>query len=163
MPAQQASHIFLSSCQQEFLERMVSTTRAHRLVKRGQIILEAAKGCNNTHIAQHLRVDVQTVRYWRDRWHAAQLRMQSLEAEGNPEQLRQAILALLDDTQRPGTPATFTREQLEQITALCHEPSGAPDQPVRNWTPRALAEEGVKRGIVPKISPRTVARFLKGK
>ena len=30
------------------------------------------------------------------------------------------------------------------------------------WTPRELADEAVKRGIVEQISPRTVESFLKG-
>jgi len=33
---------------------------------------------------------------------------------------------------------------------------------VSAWTPRELADEAVKRGIVSKISSRTVERFLKG-
>jgi len=33
---------------------------------------------------------------------------------------------------------------------------------VSTWTPRELADEAVKRGIVEQISPRTVERFLKG-
>ena len=36
------------------------------------------------------------------------------------------------------------------------------DRPVSSWTPRELADEAVKRGIVEQISPRTVERFLKG-
>jgi len=31
---------------------------------------------------------------------------------------------------------------------------------VSSWTPRELADEAVKRGIVTSISPRTVERFL---
>jgi hypothetical protein len=33
---------------------------------------------------------------------------------------------------------------------------------VSSWTPRELADEAAGRGIVTKISPRTVERFLKG-
>jgi hypothetical protein len=33
---------------------------------------------------------------------------------------------------------------------------------VSTWTPRELADEAIKRGIVTQISPRTVERFLKG-
>ncbi|MEP0854374.1 hypothetical protein NC991_28995 [Funiculus sociatus GB1-A4] len=31
-----------------------------------------------------------------------------------------------------------------------------------HWTPTELAAEAIKRGIVEKISPRSVGRFLKG-
>lgn len=45
MPSAQASPIQLSPLQQQLLQRIVRrTTSAQRLVKRGQIILEAAEG-----------------------------------------------------------------------------------------------------------------------
>ena len=79
------------------------TTSAQRLVKRGQIILEAAKGTSNTKIAQHLQVDYETVRRWRDRLHAAETRLEAIEATGKSKLLSQAIEVLLTDEQRPGT------------------------------------------------------------
>ena len=88
MPYLQASQIHLSPQQQELLQRMVHrTTSARRLVKRGQIILEAAGGTSNTRIAQHLQVDYETVRRWRDRWRAAESRLQAIEATGKPNLL----------------------------------------------------------------------------
>jgi putative transposase len=47
------------------------------------------------------------------------------------------------------------------MALACEKPEAA-DRPVSTWTPRELADEAVKRGIVTKISPRTVERFLKG-
>ena len=118
MPSQQASPIQLSPIQQELLQRMVHRTKSeHRLVKRGHIILEAAQGTSNTKIAQHRQVDYETVRRWRDRWHAAEARLQVVEATGKPKLLSQAIEVLLTDEQRPGAPATFTFEQFMQIMA----------------------------------------------
>ncbi len=163
MPSQQASPIQLSPIQQELLQRMVHRTKSEqRLVKRGHIILEAARGTSNTKIAQRWQVDYETVRRWRDRWHAAESRLQVIEAAGKPKLLSQAIEVLLTDEQRPGAPATFTFEQFMQIMALACEKPEAADRPVSSWTPRELADEAVKRGIVTKISPRTVERFLKG-
>jgi putative transposase len=163
MPSQQASPIHLSPIQQELLQRMVHRTKSEqRLVKRGHIILEAAQGTSNTKIAQQWQVDYETVRRWRDRWHAAESRLQVIEAAGKPKLLSQAIEVLLTDEQRPGAPATFTFEQFMQIMALACETPTVSDRPVSNWTPRELADEAVKRGIVEQISPRTVERFLKG-
>ncbi len=69
MPYLQASPIHLSPRQHEILQRMAHRTKsAQRLVKRGQIILEAAEGTSNTSIARHLQADYETVRRWRDRW-----------------------------------------------------------------------------------------------
>ena len=163
MPSQQASPIHLSPIQQELLQRMVHRTKSEqRLVKRAHIILEAAQGTSNTKIAQQWQVDYETVRRWRDRWHAAESRLQVIEAASKPKLLSQAIEVLLTDEQRPGAPATFTFEQFMQIMALACEKPEAADRPVSSWTPRELADEAVKRGIVTKISPRTVERFLKG-
>ena len=75
---------------------------------------------------------------------------------------RRAIEVLLSDEQRPGAPATFTFEQFMRIMALACETPASADRPLSSWTPRELADEAVKRGIVEQISPRTVERFLKG-
>jgi putative transposase len=163
MPSPQASPIHLSPLQQDLLQRLVKrATSEQRLVKRGHIILEAAAGTSNTQIAQHQQVDYETVRRWRDRWHAAESRLQAIEAAGRLKLLSQAIEVLLTDEQRPGAPATFTFEQFMQIMALACEKPEAAERPVSAWTPRELADEAAGRGIVSKISPRTVERFLKG-
>jgi putative transposase len=163
MPYPQANELHVSPLQHEFLERMVHrSTNAQRLVKRGRIILEAAERVSNSQIAQHLQVGYETVRRWRDRWHMAQARLEMIEATGKPKLLKQAIEVLLTDEQRSGAPGTFTFEQFMQIMALACETPGESERPVSSWTPRELADEAVKRGIVKQISPRTVGRFLKG-
>src|SRR6266852_5278840 len=163
MPSPQAKPLHASSLQQELLQRMVQrTTSAQRLVKRAHIILDGLKGTSNSSIARHLQIDYETVRRWRDRWHAAESRLQAIEETGKRKLLSQAIEVLLTDEQRPGAPATFSFEQFMQIMALSCETPISADRPVSSWTPRELADEAVKRGIVERISPRTVERFLKG-
>lgn len=163
MPSPQAKPLHASALQQELLQRIVQrSTSAQRLVKRAQIILDGLKGTSNSSIAQHLQIDYETVRRWRDRWHAAESRLQAIEETGKPKLLSQAIEVLLTDEQRPGAPATFSFEQFMQIMALACETPTSADRPVSTWTPHELAEEAVKRGIVKQISPRTVERFLKG-
>ena len=163
MPNPQASVLDVSPLQSQQLEQLVHrSTTAQRLVKRGHIILEAAKGASNSQIAHHLHMGYETVRRWRDRWYAAESRLQAVEATGKPKLLRQAIEVLLTDEQRPGAPEIFTFEQFMQIMALACEAPQESQRPVSDWTPRELADEAIKRGIVPRISPRTVGRFLKG-
>jgi putative transposase len=163
MPNPQANRLDVSPLQSQLLEQMVHrSTNAQRLVKRGHIILEAAKGSSNSHIARHLQMGYETVRRWRDRWYVAQDRLQAVEATGMPKLLRQAMEALLTDEPRPGAPETFTFEQFMQIMALACEAPEESQRPVSTWTPRELADEAVKRGIVCRISARTVGRFLKG-
>src|SRR6266705_6532436 len=147
MPSPQASPIHLGPCQHDLLQRLVKrTTSEQRLVKRGHIILEAAGGTSNTKIAHHQQVDYETVRRWRDRWYAAESRLQAIEAAGKPKLLSQAIEVLLTDERRSGAPATFTFEQFMQIMALACETPASSDRPVSTWTPRELADEAVKRG-----------------
>jgi transposase len=163
MPNPQAAPLYVSSLQHDILQQLVRrSTSAQRLVKRSRIILLAEAGSTNTQIAQQVQVDHETVRCWRDRWRAAETRLQAIEATGKLKALGQAIEGLLTDEQRPGAPSPFTFEQFMQIMALACEMPAAADRPVSHWTPRELAEEAIKLGIVEKISPRTVERFLKG-
>jgi putative transposase len=163
MPNPQATVIHVSPLQREILQRIVHrTTNAQRLVKRGYIILDAAEGISNSKIAQHVQMDYETVRRWRDRWSTAEARLETIEATGKPKLLTQAIGLLLTDEKRPGAPATFTFEQFMRIMALACERPTESKRPVSDWTPRELADEAVKRGSVEQISPRTVGRFLKG-
>jgi putative transposase len=163
MPHPGAIPLNVSEQQQEVLQQLVHrATGQERLVRRGKIILAAGEGASNTQITQTLYIDHETVRLWRERWRTAEPRLQAIEAMEKPKLLRQAIEGLLTDEIRSGAPGTFTFEQYMQIMALaCEQPITA-DRPVNAWTPRELANEAVKRGIVPAISPRTVERFLKG-
>jgi len=67
----------------------------------------------------------------------------------------------LQDAMRPGAPATFRAEQWCQIIALACEPPEASGRPISHWTPRELADEARKRGMVTTLSERHVGRFLK--
>lgn len=159
MPHPQAAPVQVSPLQLEILQQLVRrTTSAQRLVKRSRMILLAATGIPNTQIAKQVQVDHETVR----RWRAAESRLQVIEATGKQKLLSQAIEVLVTDEQHPGAPATFTFKQFMQIMAVACETPAAADRPVNSWTPRELADEAVKRGIVTKTSPRTVERFLKG-
>jgi hypothetical protein len=108
-------------------------------------------------LARQLGCTPKTVRKWRGRWVAAARAVAAVDDD--PADLAQAVAAALADAPRPGAPATFTAEQIVLIINLACR---APDQcgrPVEAWTPRELADEAVKQGIVPSISPRSVERF----
>ena len=79
------------------------------------------------------------------------------------KQLRKMIENILSDAPRPGTPKFFGVEQVVQIVALACEDPKKSLRPVSHWTPTELAQEAKKRGIVEKISPRSVGRFLRMK
>ncbi len=73
----------------------------------------------------------------------------------------QKLVMVLSDEQRPGGPGKFSLEQVVQIVAVACEQPTSSRRPISHWTPRELAAEVVKRGIVEEISPRSVGRNLK--
>lgn len=155
--------ITLTARQHALLERVTRRhTTPHHLVRRAHLLLHAATGCNNDQVARQLGLDRGTVRIWRTRWLSAVARLAAAEAADDTDQaLTAVVLEVLQDAPRPGAPDTFTAEQVVQIVALACEVPPADERPTSQWTPRELATEAVKRGIVAAISPRTVGRFLK--
>jgi transposase len=67
----------------------------------------------------------------------------------------------LTDAPRPGRPRQISAEQVCQVVALACERPADGERPISQWTGRELAEEVVRRGILPQLSPRHAARLLK--
>lgn len=156
--------ILLTNQQQTILERIVRRhSSSQQLVRRTKILLLANSGLNNEQIAQELHISRVTVQLWRQRWHESASKLAVLAEEGiDDKALMEWIEGILTDQQRLGAPATFSIEQVVQIIALACEDPQASGLPITDWTPRELATEAIKRGIVERISPRSVERFLKG-
>lgn len=156
--------IRVSERQRAELERIVRRASSPQVaVLRAKCILAAAAGHNNEQIAQRLGMHCETVRIWRGRWAAAADRLAAVDGEGDGPAFGELIAELLADQPRRGAPVKFRAEQVCQIVAVaCEAPARLRrDRPVTHWTPRELADEVVKRGIVTSISPRSVGRFLK--
>ncbi|NEO17629.1 helix-turn-helix domain-containing protein, partial [Moorena sp. SIO3E8] len=119
MPDPHPLKIKLSQQQRSLLEQLVRRHSSPQgLVERVRVILLAAEGMNNTQIAQKLQLARNTVRTWRKRWSVATERLISIEAKGiTDKELLQMMVDSLGDAPRPGTPATFTTEQVVQIVA----------------------------------------------
>ena len=119
-----------------------------------------AAGANNSQIARQMPRNRGTVGLWRPRWLALTPQLAQGAAEGGSAQaLTTMIEAVLTDTPRPGTPATFPAAQLVPIVAVACEPPEESGRPISHWTPREVADEVRKRGMVETISPRSVGRF----
>ncbi|MDV2997581.1 MAG: hypothetical protein N4J56_007286 [Chroococcidiopsis sp. SAG 2025] len=108
---------------------------------RAEIILLADEGYNHREIASRLNISRDMARLWRERW-------LTLSEKDLPVEER------LQDAERPGTPATFSLEQMLQLFALACDKPETYGRPISHWTPRELADELVKQGIVERISPR---------
>jgi putative transposase len=144
--------VCLSEEERAGLEQLVRAHRtAQQVALRARIVLAAAAGANNEQIARQLGISVPTVRTWRSRWvglQAAPLAVLPLEAR-------------LTDVPRSGRPRQITAEQECQIVALACERPVEGGRPISHWTGRELAEEVVRRGILPRLSPRHAGRLLK--
>jgi transposase len=118
---------------------------------RARLIRAAAAGRNNAQVARQEGVDVETARLWRGRWLG--LRPVALADLSVAERL--------EDAPRSGAPARITAEQVCRIVALACEAPSASGRPISQWTGREVADEAVRRGIVPTLSPRHAGRLLK--
>ena len=142
--------LILNEKEQQDLEALVRRhSTPQQVAQRGRMILAAAAGQNNSQIARALDVSVDTVRSWRMRW----IGLQAVPLE------EISVVERLEDVPRPGRPSQITAEQTCQIVALaCEQPK---DRPISQWTRREIADEVMRRGILPPISPRHAARVLK--
>ena len=161
MAGRQAAIIQLSAKQQHILESFAKGTHTALHVKqRATIILRASEGWANLTIAQQTGWNRNTVKWWRNRWAQTAAEVTAQETL-KPWAFRHYIKSVLQDAPRPGKPCRFTPEQIAQmVTLACRTPEDV-DVPLTHWTPSALAREAVRQGIVAKISPRQVGRFLK--
>ncbi len=104
----QAPKIPLSPRQRQILEELKNGTHVpQHLAQRATIILLAADGKTNTHIARTIGVNRNTVKAWRKRWAASPPTLNRTEAE-RPRALRAAIGAALEDAPRSGNPGKIT-------------------------------------------------------
>ena len=147
-------------------ERTVLETLAHsrtierRYGDRATIILQVAAGMSKQTIAQHVHLTRKIVYLWYDRWLTSQDRLREAR-DASDQEFRHLIEEILADQPRPGTPPTFTAEQVCQIMALACQKPEALGLPFTTWTPSELARTARKQGIVSSISPASVGRFLK--
>jgi len=164
MPRATAPPITLTARQRAVLDHLARAgTTAQQIAQRAWLVRAAADGMSTGAIARTWEITWRTAQRWRARWHVAQEALLAAEADGGPgddRALTTVVLGSLADDPRPGAPPTFTPEQLCQLMAVACEPPGDSGRPISHWTPRELADEASKRGIVERISARTVGRFL---
>jgi putative transposase len=148
MPRLAAAPITLSASEQTELETLARRpSTAQQIALRARIILRASQGESHGQISRDLGISKDMSRLWRKRWLEVSVR-------GIP------VMERLRDAPRPGAPATFSLEQITQLYALACAPPEQYGRPISHWTPRELADEMVKQGIVEQISERHVGRLL---
>jgi putative transposase len=147
-----ATHVILREREKEELEKITKRHRSEQQqAQRARMVLAAAQGHSNAHIAHELQMSADTVRLWRDRW----VGLQGIDLE------TLTVAERLQDAPRPGAPPKFTKEQRCQMAAFACEAPQQADRPISQWTGREIADEMKKRGMVSEISARHAARLLK--
>ena len=159
MNGRRAKPVQISEQEAEVLNRLIrQPTQAQWLVTRSKIIVGAAAGASISQQSRELGLVRKAVQHWREKWESYREERQVGAEKG---ELQAANMRLLQDAYRSGAPATFTAEQVVQIVAVACEDPQRRGYPISHWTPKEVAQEVVKQGIVPSISIRQVGRFLK--
>lgn len=118
-----------------------------QIVLRAKIILLGSEEKNHREIARTLDISLDMARLWRNRWLSTRDRELS-------------IFERLQDSERTGSPRKFSMEQVIELFALACSPPEDYGRPISHWTPRELADEIMKQGIIESISVRHVGRLL---
>ena len=99
---------------------------------------------------------------WRKRWGDGTQRLISIEFNEPRSVLKNEIDTLLKDKARIGRASKFTPEQQAAIVAIaCENPDDESVHQISQFTVGEIADEIVKREIVPSISRTAVWPFLK--
>ncbi len=137
-----------------------SRTVAKGITQRASILVRAVQGLLNEQIAVEVGLNRQQVGVWRQRWRDAWDALCVWECT-EPHRLREAILGVLADAPRPGSPGKVTAEQVARIVAVACESPKLSGRPITRWTHRELRDEVVQRQIVASLSVAQVGRYLK--
>ena len=147
-----ARPITLTEDERQGLETVVRRhSTPQQVATRARIVLAAAAGQPLVRIAEQVGLSRESVRFWRDRWVALQ----------DMPLAELSVAQRLADAPRPGAPARITAEQVCQVVALACEAPATAGRPISQWTHQEIADEIMRRGFVPTISPRHAARLLK--
>lgn len=158
-----ASPLPISVMQRTILEQIVQRQKSRQdHARRAGMILLSPAGLGIGQVSAQVGADRKTVSTWRKRWLIHQESLKVMEAQGDRRALSEAVLSILSDAPRTGTPVTYTAQVVAQVVALSCEDPKACGYPISHWTPQALREEVIARDIVKDISLRSVGRFLKG-
>ena len=136
-----------------------SRTVAKGISQRALILVRAVQGLRNEPIAAEVGLIRRQVGIWRRRWRDAWDSLCTWECT-EPHRLREAILDVLSDAPRPGSPGRVSADQVARILAVACESPKLSDRPISRWTHKELRDEVVKRKIVERLSVAQVGRYL---
>ena len=133
--------IRLKKKQREYLKKLISEGKNQaRRIRRAQMLLLFDRGRKVKEVAESVGIHFNSVLRVRKRF------------------LTLGLEKALSDEHRPGNSSLLNARQTQRIVALACSP--APDGRSR-WTVRLLAEEVVRREVVPRVGRETIRVLLK--
>lgn len=112
-------------------------------------------------LCELLEVSGKTVRKHQRRFAVSLEALQLSAQRDNRATLYRTVFDCFEDAPRSGRPRDFSPVQIFEIVSVCCEKPQDSHRPVTRWTSRELADEVVKRKIVPKISVSHVRQILR--
>lgn len=128
---------------------------------RARMILLACEKLQNVEIAKILGAERRSVGRWRIRWQDSIDALLTIEMNEPRAALERAIVDVLRDAHRSGSPGKFSAEQIVQLVSIACESPLQSERPIEDWTGRELADEMQKRSIVDSISASRVNELLR--
>ena len=136
--------------------RMLATS----ISLRARMILLAYEKRQNIEIAKLVEAERHCVGRWRKRWQDSFDALLSIEMNEPQAALERAIVDVLRDAHRSGSPSRFSAEQVVQLVSIACENPRDSGRPVEDWTGWELADEMQKRSSGDSISASWVNELL---
>lgn len=129
-----------------------------QISKRANILGLVEQGHPYSVIAKEVKLSLNTVKAWRQRWDELEEELIEVQDELGVEA---AMLSFLQDKARSGQPKKFRETAVKQLVALaCDKPSNHGLE-MTNWTYEMLAQIAKEKNIVTSISKSHVRFLLK--
>lgn len=136
-------------------------TLPQHVLWRVKIILLAFQKLSNARIAELLTLERHCIGRWRKRWSQSVDALLAIEMRESHTALERAVIDVLRDAHRSGSPGVFSARQIAEVVSTACEDPRLTGRPVDTWTGREIADEVIKRKIVPSISTSRVNDFLR--
>lgn len=134
---------------------------AKSVALRARIILLAYEKYLNIEIAELVGAERHSVGRWRKRWQDSFDALLAIQMSEPQAALERAIVDVLRDAHRSGSPGKFSAEQIVQLVSIACEKPRDSGRPIEDWTGRELADEMQKRSIAASISVSWVNELLR--
>lgn len=114
-----------------------------------------------TSVAELMEVTPQTARKYLRRFEDSVEALEFLCQQKNKSQFARTLRECFEDAPRSGRGPQLSPGQIVSIISLACEKPELSGRPISKWTRREIADEAIKRGIVPSISPSHVGNIIR--